>query len=80
MAAGNQADIFHPYTGWLQFYVDEWPVEEIDTSKLTNWTRCQITSGDRQLTQTVFRPVDWGFTLYFIVPTRFPKESIPGLR
>ena len=23
MKAGSQADIFHPYTGWLQFYVDE---------------------------------------------------------
>src|SRR5262245_13933983 len=23
MAAGDQADVFHPYTGWLQFYVEE---------------------------------------------------------
>ena len=23
MKAGDQADIFHPYKGWLQFYVDE---------------------------------------------------------
>ena len=22
MKAGNQADVFHVYTGWLQFYVD----------------------------------------------------------
>src|SRR5688572_24739852 len=34
MAAGDEADVFHPYTGWLQFYVDEGLVEEIDTSKL----------------------------------------------
>jgi spermidine/putrescine-binding protein len=40
MAAGDQADIFHPYTGWIQFYVDEGLVEEIDTSKLSN-CRCQ---------------------------------------
>ena len=39
MAAGNQADVFHPYSGWLQFYVDEGLVEEIDTSKLTNWDK-----------------------------------------
>ena len=39
MKAGDQADIFHPYTGWLQFYVDEGLVEEIDTSKLTNWDK-----------------------------------------
>src|SRR5262249_46933113 len=37
--AGDQADIFHPYTGWLQFYVDEGLVEEIDTSKLANWDK-----------------------------------------
>ncbi len=35
MKAGDQADIFHPYTGWLQFYVDE----GIDTSKLKNWDK-----------------------------------------
>ena len=39
MAAGNQADVFHPYSGWLQFYVDEGLVEEIDTSILTNWDK-----------------------------------------
>ena len=39
MKAGSQADVFHPYTGWLQFYVDEGLVEEIDTSKLTNWDK-----------------------------------------
>ena len=37
MKAGSQADVFHPYTGWLQFYVDEGLAAEIDTSKLKNW-------------------------------------------
>ena len=37
--AGSHADIFHPYTGWLQFYVDEGLVEAIDTSQLTNWDK-----------------------------------------
>ncbi len=37
MAAGSQADIFHFYTGYQEFYVDEGLVQEIDTSKLTNW-------------------------------------------
>ena len=37
MEAGSQADIFHFYTGWQQFYVDAGLVQEIDTSKLTNW-------------------------------------------
>jgi spermidine/putrescine transport system substrate-binding protein len=39
MTAGDQADIFHPYTGYLQFYVDRGLVEEIDTSKLSNWDK-----------------------------------------
>ncbi len=39
MHAGDKADIFHPYTGWLQFYVDEGLVSEIDTNKLTNWNK-----------------------------------------
>ena len=39
MMAGDQADVFHPYTGWLQFYVDEGLVEELDTSRLTNWDK-----------------------------------------
>ncbi|MGH2484048.1 MAG: hypothetical protein ACRDE9_06305, partial [Candidatus Limnocylindria bacterium] len=39
MQAGSQADIFHFYTGWQQFYVDEGLVREIDTSKLENWDK-----------------------------------------
>jgi spermidine/putrescine transport system substrate-binding protein len=39
MMAGSQADVFHPYTGWLQFYVQEGLVEELDTSRLTNWDK-----------------------------------------
>ena len=37
--AGSQADIIHPYTGWLQGYVDEGLVEEIDVSKIPNWDK-----------------------------------------
>ena len=37
MQGGSQADVFHFYTGWQQFYVDEGLVQEIDTSQLTNW-------------------------------------------
>src|SRR4029078_11932167 len=39
MEGGSAADIFHFYTGWQQFYVDEGLVQEIDTSKLTNWDK-----------------------------------------
>jgi len=64
MVAGDQADIFHPYTGWLQFYVDEGLVEEIDTSKLTNWDK--VPDSFKAIGQIngkqYFIPWDWGFT------------------
>ncbi len=64
MAAGDEADIFHPYTGWLQFYVDEGLVEEIDTSKLSNW---DVVPEDFKAIGQIdgkqyFLPWDWGFT------------------
>jgi spermidine/putrescine transport system substrate-binding protein len=64
MKAGDQADVFHPYTGWLQFYVDEGLVEEIDTSKLKNWDK--VPEHFKQIGQIdgkqYFVPWDWGFT------------------
>lgn len=64
MKAGSQADVFHPYTGWLQFYVDEGLVEEIDTSRLTNWDK--VPDSFKAVGQVdgkqYFVPFDWGFT------------------
>ena len=64
MKAGSQADVFHPYTGWLQFYVDEGLVEEIDTSSLTNWDK--IPDRFKKLGQfngkQYFIPYDWGYS------------------
>ena len=64
MQAGSQADIFHFYTGWQQFYVDEGLVQEIDTSKLTNWDNVPVEY--QELGQIdgkqYFVPWDWGFT------------------
>ncbi len=64
MKAGSQADVFHPYTGWLQFYVDEGMVEEIDTSKLKNWDK--VPESFKALGQfngkQYFIPWDWGFS------------------
>jgi spermidine/putrescine transport system substrate-binding protein len=57
-------DLFHPYTGWLQFYVDEGLVQEIDTSKLKNW--CKVPESFRKVGQfngkQYFIPWDWGFS------------------
>jgi len=64
MAAGDQADVFHPYTGWLQFYVQDGLVEEIDTSQLTNWDK--VPEKFKQLGQIdgkqYFVPYDWGYS------------------
>lgn len=64
MAAGDQADIFHPYTGWLQFYVDQGLVEPIDTSRLKNWS--MVPDSFKKIGQVngkqYFVPWDWGFT------------------
>jgi len=64
IVGGSQADVFHPYTGWLQFYVDEGLVEEIDTSRLANWD--VVPESFKALGQfngkQYFVPWDWGFT------------------
>jgi spermidine/putrescine transport system substrate-binding protein len=64
MKAGDQADVFHPYTGWLQFYVDEGLAAEIDTSKLKNWDK--VPDEFKKIGQVngkqYFVPWDWGFT------------------
>jgi spermidine/putrescine transport system substrate-binding protein len=64
MAAGDQADLFHPYTGWLHFYVEEGLVEEIDTSRLSNWDK--VPDSFKEVGQIdgkqYFVPWDWGFS------------------
>ena len=64
MEAGSQADIFHFYTGWQQFYVDQGLVKEIDTSKLTNWDK--VPDSFKEMGQIDGKqynlPWDWGFT------------------
>ena len=64
MMAGDQADVFHPYTGWLQYYVDEGLVEELDTSRLKNWDK--VPDRFKELGQfngkQYFVPYDWGYS------------------
>src|SRR5919107_2458731 len=64
MEAGSSADVFHFYTGWQQFYVDAGLVQEIDTSKLSNWDK--VPDEYKALGQVdgkqYFVPWDWGFT------------------
>lgn len=64
MEAGSQADIFHFYTGWQQFYVDQGLVKEIDTTKLTNWDK--VPDSFKKMGQVngkqYYVPWDWGFS------------------
>ena len=64
MEGGSDADIVHFYTGWQQFYVDAGLVQEIDTSKLSNWDK--VPDEYKELGQVdgvqYFVPWDWGFT------------------
>ena len=75
MRAGDQADIFHAYTGYLQFYVDEGLVEEIDTSKLTNWDK--VPDHFKAIGQIngkqYFLPWDWGFTSILYRTDKVPE-------
>ena len=75
MKAGDQADIFHPYTGWLQFYVDEGLVQEIDTSKLSNWDK--VPDNFKKIGQIngkqYFIPWDWGFTSILYRTDKIPE-------
>jgi len=62
--AGSTEDIVHFYTPYLKFYVDEGLIQEIDTSKLTNWSK--VPTGFQQACTVDGKvyciPWDWGFT------------------
>jgi spermidine/putrescine transport system substrate-binding protein len=62
--AGSQADLIHAYTGWLQFYVDEGLVQEIDVSRLSNWDAVpdEFKAVGEFNGKYYFVPFDWGFT------------------
>lgn len=75
MTNGDQADIVHPYTGYLQFYVDRGLVEEIDTSKLSNWDK--VPENLKKLGQIngkqYFIPWDIGYTSILYRTDKVPE-------
>ena len=75
MKAGDQSDIFHPYSGFLQFYVDNNLVQPIDTSKLTYWDK--VPDSFKKLGQfngkQYFLPWDWGYSSIM-----YRTDKIPG--
>jgi spermidine/putrescine transport system substrate-binding protein len=75
MHAGDQADLFHFYSGWQQFYVDEGLVQELDTSKLKNWDK--VPDYFKKLGQIdgkqYYLPWDWGFTSILYRTDKIPE-------
>ena len=82
MKAGSQADVFHPYTGWLQFYVDEGLVSEIDTTKLKNWDKVpdNFKEVGKINGKQYFVPFDWGFTSIMRNPAASARASARSTR
>ncbi|MGQ0850086.1 MAG: ABC transporter substrate-binding protein, partial [Actinomycetota bacterium] len=62
--AGSGEDIFHFYTPYLQFYVDEGLVQPIDTSRMSNWDKVPVGFQESCTIDGVVYcvPWDWGFT------------------
>jgi len=81
--AGSQADIIHPYTGWLQGYVDEGLVEEIDVTKIPNWDKVpeNLKKIGNFNGKQYFIPWDWGFSsvLYRTDKVKGPIDSWSAL-
>jgi len=71
----EQYDLFHQYTGWLQFDVDEGLAAEIDTSKLKNWDK--VPDAFKKLGQIngkqYFVPWDWGFSSILYRTDKIPN-------
>jgi spermidine/putrescine transport system substrate-binding protein len=73
--AGDQADIFHFYTGYQQQWVDAGLVQPIDTTKLKNWDK--VPDAYKKLGQVngqqYFVPWDWGYTSIL-----YRTDKVPG--
>jgi spermidine/putrescine transport system substrate-binding protein len=74
-------DVFHPYTGWLNFYVEHNMVQEIDTSKLANWSK--VPDKFKALGQIngkqYFVPWDWGFSSVLYRTDKIPTVDTWGV-
>ncbi len=71
----EQYDLFHQYTGWLQFDVDEGLAMEIDTSRLKNWDK--VPDAFKAIGQVngkqYFVPWDWGFSSILYRTDKIPN-------
>jgi spermidine/putrescine transport system substrate-binding protein len=73
--AGTSEDIFHFYTPFLKYYVDEGLVQPLDTSKMKNWDKlpdkfkdvCTIDG------KVYCIPWDWGFSSILYRTDKIPE-------
>jgi spermidine/putrescine transport system substrate-binding protein len=77
MEAGSQADVFHFYSGYQDFFTDGELVQEIDTSKLTNWDA--VPEGMKEAGQVdgvqYYIPWDWGYTSVLYNTEQVPEVT-----
>ncbi len=73
--AGADACVFHPYSGWLPFYVTDGLVRPIDTARLTNWSAVpeRFKAQGQVNGQQYFVPFDWGYTSIL-----YRTDKVPG--
>ncbi len=73
--AGADACVFHPYSGWQDFFVQDGLVQELDVSKLSHWS--EIPERFKALGQVngkqYFIPWDWGFTSVLYRTDKLPQ-------
>jgi spermidine/putrescine transport system substrate-binding protein len=73
--AGTQADLVHPCSDWAHFWVEEGLVEEIDTSRLANWSK--VPENLKQAGQVdgkqYFIPWDWGYSSVLYRSDKIPE-------
>lgn len=71
----SQLDIIHGYNAWEKVLVDDELIEEIDTSKLTNWNNIprEFQEAGRVNGKQYFVPWDWGYSSVLYRTDKIPE-------
>jgi spermidine/putrescine transport system substrate-binding protein len=73
--AAEQADLIHPCAGWLEQYVEQGLMAEIDTTKLKNWKHVpeKFKLAGQVNGKQYFVPWDWGFSSLLYRTDKIPE-------
>ena len=76
MEGGSEADVFHFYTGWQQFYVDAGLVPRSTRASSRTGTRCPRSTrpSARSTASSTSSPWDWGFTSILYNTEQVPRS------